>query len=34
MQNEYLIGIGASIHIGQEILCLPYAVFFLYLFFE
>ena len=28
-----LFGIGATIRIGQEIQCLPYAVFFLYLIF-
>ena len=27
MQNAYLIGIGASIRIGQEVWCLPYAGF-------
>ena len=28
MPNAYLIGIGASIRIGRESLCLPYAGFF------
>ena len=29
MKNAYLIGIGASICIGREIWCLPYAGFFM-----
>ena len=28
MQHVYLIGVGASIRIGQETRCLPYAGFF------
>ena len=31
--SSYLIGIGASIRISQESWCLPYAGFFLFLFF-
>ena len=34
MQNTYFDGIGAFICIGKEIRCLPYAGFFLTVFFN